>query len=353
MTRRRTLGWFLTGLFAAVVFFVLALKIDTFVGAEAPRALDIAVSGVLSLGLVLLYFRQTRILESQRELRTDEINREMRQQHTETLRERVRLWHGEPDVDIESAEIPDIDGVNRDTNTPTVLGASIESAPDGVQMAFPREEEFYVIPAQLQNDRYLTDLLENHAPDLKATKEQIESLYTDFQRVKIEFDRAFEPTDSQSTSKFNLNPTDAYSTWVLERLVLLERGRHDDLDELLERVESGMQDASSSLHPDEPIRWVRSRDTHGKSLFGAEFYEPDIDPMDEDLDTLKAAAVTVVRADLTAAASGETRAIASEAAGVLDGTEAAVDELEQLLVEYDGRPLYRGECHYLEEATID
>lgn len=44
--------------------------------------------------------------------------------------------------------------------------------------------------------------------------------------------------------------------------------------------------------------------------------------------------------------------LAREAAAVLDQAEVSVAELEQLLMEYKGRPIYTGDCQYLDEAEI-
>jgi hypothetical protein len=41
-----------------------------------------------------------------------------------------------------------------------------------------------------------------------------------------------------------------------------------------------------------------------------------------------------------------------EAARILDDAAEDIAKLEQLLVEYDGRPIYTGDCKYLEEARI-
>lgn len=51
----------------------------------------------LTAGLVYLYSRQTSIQEDQQDLLRRELNREVRQGHTETLRKRIRAWHGDID----------------------------------------------------------------------------------------------------------------------------------------------------------------------------------------------------------------------------------------------------------------
>ncbi|AXR82303.1 hypothetical protein AArcMg_2307 [Natrarchaeobaculum sulfurireducens] len=39
-----------------------------------------------------------------------------------------------------------------------------------------------------------------------------------------------------------------------------------------------------------------------------------------------------------------------EAARILDEGERRIEELEQTLVEYHGKPLYKGSCEYLDEG---
>ena len=43
---------------------------------------------------------------------------------------------------------------------------------------------------------------------------------------------------------------------------------------------------------------------------------------------------------------------AVEAAEILDKMAETIEELKAKLVEYEGHPLYMGDCEYLEEATL-
>jgi membrane associated rhomboid family serine protease len=76
-------------LLVAAVVIGLAVGVYEEFGSVGLTGLSVVVSGILTAALVVLYFHQTSILDAQRELLTQELQREARQQHTETLRTRV------------------------------------------------------------------------------------------------------------------------------------------------------------------------------------------------------------------------------------------------------------------------
>ncbi|WP_137287717.1 hypothetical protein [Halorussus salinisoli] len=313
-------------------------------------AIDIAISAILSAALVALYFKQTRILESQRELLTQELNREARQQHTETLRERVRLWHGNPDR--ETGETP-IDGP--DMNLPGVAGASFKTAPVGSYAVTPLdEEEFEIIPSQLQGDRYLQDLLNNHAPDLREAKEEIERLHHRFVSLREEFREEYDESEIVEKEEYKLEPADFFSRWVFEQIVLLGRDRYDGLEDLQDVAISRLEKGDSGVHSDEPLIWIRV-DRGGGSSFA--IYSASIDDYNrEELNELRSSAEEdtkeLVEQALTKIDKEHPYSLAYEAAEVLDDAKEAIEELERILMEYEGRPIYTGDCKYLDEAKI-
>jgi|GEM_PF-2475097 len=319
-------------------------------GSSGLNVLNIAVSSVLTAALVILYFRQTTILESQRNLRTQELNRDARQQHTETLRERVRLWHGNPDK-----ETPDDPLDPTGQNLPMVKGASFESAPQGAFIPSQSDDAFQVIPHQLQSDRYLNDLLENHATDLKQVKDNIEQLHQRFDSLRTEFIESFDEGVVHETEQFTLEPERFLARWMFEFLVMLERGRLESFQDLREKAQGELARGDTGISPDSTTIWIRA-DIGGQkqqAVYSAVFPTNDRDELREweakcEHDTEQILGQVLDRVEDVVPYR---RTV--EAAKVLDDAQEAIHELEHLLIEYDGRPIYSGDCKYLDEARIE
>jgi hypothetical protein len=350
-------------LLVAGLVTVLSSGVYLFYDSTGLTALNIAVSAVLSAALVLLYFKQTRILESQKDLLTQELNREARQQHTETLRERVRAWHGEPDR--ENAEVT-FEG--SELNIPSIAGASFISAPTGTFAAMRQEDKpFQVIPDQLQGDRYIDDLLNNHAPDIQSTKREIEDLHDEFEELRQEF--MSEHTGvTREREEYTITPTDYLSHWIFQLVVLEERGFLEDLNDLRDRAWSEFERGGTSLNKEASRIWIQIEKGGGNNIAvysaifdeidGDELVEPsaffdNTDKEEQDFrEVIKEDAKDAVEIVLEKIAREHPYELAHEAAEVLDEAEEAVAELEQILIEYEGRPIYPGDCKYLEEARI-
>lgn len=346
MNKRQLLSG-VAGLFIAwVLLFGLASIVRTEIGNTALNSLDLAISGGLSVALVVLYFRQTQILESQRELITHELNREVRMSHTETLRERVRIWHGDP----ERKDSPDPFEASK-LNIPQVTRTSFQSAPDGVNRALSREETFYVVPYQLQDDRYLTDLLENHAPELNEAKQQIERLQEEFISLRENFITEYDDGVVVDRDAYLLEPSEYLSRWVFEQILLIKRGDRKDTDDIFDIAKSGIESAHTSSHPDKPKIWVQT-ERSGKAIYGATIKSGDKDEIRKYQKEIKQDTIDAVREVLDAIDQNPNYRKADKAADVLDEATEAVAELEQLLIEYEGKPVYSGECEYLNEATV-
>ena len=337
---------------AAALLLVGAVAFDEF-GSAGVTVLDLSVSAVLTAALVILYFRQTTILKSQKELLTQELNREARQKHTETLRERVRIWHGDPDN-----EQPENPVQGPDLNIPEVRRTSFESAPRGfMEAAFPRDEDsFQVIPGQLEGDRYLEDLLENHAPDLQKKKEEIEELHDQFTSLRDEFVAEYDDGVVIEKEEYTLEPVDSLAEWIFERLILKERGYYEDFDELRERSLAKVSDGETSIHPDEPKIWIQVKvgNMVASGIYSANISESSYSR--EEYHELRPEAQEDAEkaVDKVLGKIGEEYPyeLAHEAADVLDDAQEEVIELERILMEYEGRPIYSGDCHYLEEAQL-
>jgi hypothetical protein len=333
---------------AVVLLLVGTATYWSFDGAGVT-VLNLMVSAMLTAALVLLYFKQTRLLESQRDLLTQELHREARQQHTETLRERVQIWHGNPEK-AEPEDILDQSGLN----LPAVQRASFSSAPTGSYVATSwRDESFQVVPYRLQDDRYLQDLLENHAPDLQETKQEIERLHERFGTLREDFMQTYDEGVVCDQVDYRLEPADYFDRWVFEFLVQYERGSLEDFDEIRERAEIELTQGSTGMHPDEPRLWIQAG-TGGSSIavYSALWTADDQEALYDWNSEIEAETLGVVEQILERTEASYPYEQTGEAAAILDDAAEAITELEQLLVEYDGRPIYTGDCTYLEEARI-
>lgn len=306
--------------------------------------LSLTVSGILSASLVILYFRQTRLLKSQKELLTQELNREARQQHTEALRKRVRSWHGNPDREIASNPLK-----QKGLNIPKVRGATFSSSPTGVYS----DDSFQVVPDHLQNDRYLEDLLENHAPDLRKAKNEVEKVYSEFTSLREEFKRGFEDDILYESDEIRIELDDLLSQWIFEFLIRHERGMIEDIEsvyqEALSDIETGMtvpQTGSSEIEVT-----VNRGGGSRMAIYHVHFKNGGEIP-NELPEEAEYQIKELTKGRIDDANTGELYNIVMDSARLLEESEEKIEKLEQTLIEYEGRPIYRGDCKYLEEAKI-
>lgn len=319
-------------------------------GTVGLTGLNVVVSAILTAALVSLYFQQTSILESQRKLLTQEINRDARQKHTETLRRRVEIWHGNPEL-----ETPDEPFDDSQLNLPQVRGASFESAPIDNWFAFSEEDLFSVVPSQLHGDRYLQDLLEHHAPETRETKKDIEHYYESFVEMRERFIEEFDDGLVEESTEYRLEPTDAFSRWLFDSLVLLERGWRDDYEEMRERAFTDLEGGDNSIQNNEPRLWIRVRGDSRTNfaVYGATWKEDiDREAIRSQQEAVETEAAELIGEVLDRVEQQRPYEQVVEAAETLDAAAEAVDRLEKLLVEYHGRPIYPGDCHYLDETQI-
>ena len=89
------------------------------------------------------------------------------------------------------------------------------------------------------------------------------------------------------------------------------------------------------------------------AVYGAT-WEEDIDREDirSQQETVEAEAAELIEEVLDRVEQQRPYEPVVEAAETLDAAAEAVDRLEKLLVEYHGRPIYPGDCHYLDETQI-
>lgn len=334
----------------------------TLIGDVGVTILNVTISGLLTASLALLYSQQADILRSQRDLQTDELNREVRMQHTETLRERVREWHGAPDqtVDNWTIEGPDL-------NIPSVGATDIRSAPNR-EPAFPSGEVFTVVPHTIKNDRYLEDLLENHAPELASKKQEIKELHAKFRehrgRFVVDFEESHldsEQLDSpvsinhelHGSKRFTMYPKQQLGEVVFEVLVMLRRGIFEEMNEAIDYVSKNIDEGKlTKVANREAFVKAYSEEDIKRPIFRLQCQNPPLIHPSECEHQISDEVSEVVIDILMQVNSPQPPESVIEAAELLDDTREAVKELERILIEYEGRPVYTGDCKYLEEAKI-
>lgn len=138
-----------------LLYSIVLYGVSLWVGYEAIRAGEFSVAGNIAayasataMGL-LIAITAVYAYSTYRSVRlsTQQSNREVRQRHTDTLRQRVTDWIGDYRADFDLTS-------NGGSNLPTVQRTAIEPAPPIVEVV-GRQQEFRVIPEALEDDRYL------------------------------------------------------------------------------------------------------------------------------------------------------------------------------------------------------
>lgn len=299
-------------------------------------------SVLLTGGLVYLYWQQQNLLKR-------ELNRNVRHQHTETLRKRIRAWHG----DIDELGVSDDAGFFSDeTNLPKVRGASVEPADPLIEVV-GRDTEFRVVPEAIEDDRYLRDLLENHASELQELKKDIEQLYRDFKSTKSDFRGEFADAPRIKTNKYFLNPTPHFDEWIFEKAVILNRGYLDiDKERLRAIAEDSLDEATAKPDPAIVSFTADARGNTRVYTYEAQLNSGNLDDLDEYRDEIEEEVLKIYYDAIDNLGSDGIYRHAVEAAQILDEIAEKIEELKSKLVEYEGHPLYMGDCPYLDEATL-
>ena len=215
------------------------------------------------------------------------------------------------------------------------------------------DEQFRVVPYYLEDDRYLKDLLDNHATDLNNKKSEIKDLQQKFESLRVEFSDDFDKAIVEEKEEYTLEPTEYFTQWVFEHLVGIRRGKHTDFSEMRTCAISQIADDKPGTDMHNDRLWIMAKigkdsDAVYKAVGQSENWDGEKDRRYEIQNEGKQVVERVFN-QIESEAPYETIA---EAASVLDEGEEAIEELRQLLVEYDGRPLFTGDCQYLEEARL-
>ena len=298
---------------------------------------------VLTGGLVYLYWQQQDLLKR-------ELNREVRNSHTDTLRKRIRAWHG----DIDELGVSDDAGFFSDnTNLPEVRGASVQPAPALINMV-GTDSDFRVIPQAIEDDRYMRDLLENHAPELRELKEEIEQQYQEFEGRKERFRNEFPDAPSVETDDYMLEPTQYFDLWVFKSTVTLYRAHLESDKERLRAIAEDSVENESSARPD-PAIVSYTADARGGSkviTYEAQLKSGELEDLNELGEEIEDQVLQLYFDAIEEIGDEGIYRYAVEAAAILDEMAETIEELKAKLIEYEGHPLYMGDCSYLDEATL-
>ncbi|WIV68902.1 hypothetical protein [Natrialbaceae archaeon AArc-T1-2] len=305
---------------------------------------------VLTAGLVYLYSRQTSIQEEQQDLLRRDLNREVRMGHTETLRKRIRAWHGDMD------EIGVKEGgawFTDETNLPKVTGVDVESAPPLVEVV-GQEVKFRVVPEALEDDRYLQDLLENHADDLRELKEEIEQQYEEFDGAREAFYEEYPGGPTVETVDYTLQPRQAFTEWVFERAVLLNRKQRDREKQKMKNIVEDRLKGTNSADPGSGEKYYSASgiEDRGPATYEASAVSGDYDDIEENEEEIDSRLIDIHWDAIDEIGEDELYEYAVEAAAILDEMAETVEELKAKLVEHEGNPVYQEDCEYVEEVTL-
>lgn len=305
---------------------------------------------VLTAGLVYLYSRQTSIQKEQQDLLRRELNREVRMGHTETLRNRIRAWHG--DID----EIGVKEGgawFSDETNLPKVTGVDVEPAPPLVEV-IGQEVDFRVVPEALEDDRYLQDLLENHADDLRELKKEIEQQYEEFDSARMAFYEEYPGAPIIETNDYLLQPREAFTEWIFERAVLLNRTQRDrEKQKIKDIVESRLTGTNSAdSNSGEKYYSASGIEDRDPATYEAIAVSGDYKDIKKSEEEIESRLIEIHWDAIDEIGDDELYEYAIEAATILDEMAGTVEELKAKLVEHEGNPVYQEDCEYVEEVTL-
>lgn len=333
---------------AVLLAIFLFTGIAWFVGGSVGMQFaGVAVSGILSAALVGLYYHQTVLLNDQIDLRTQEINREVRLNHTEALRQRVYAWLGTDDLPQTITSIEDIFR-DEDNRLPKVTATDVQPADDYIE-TIGEPDEFHVIPFGLEDDRYFEDLLKNHAQELEEHAETINEHYSEFVDLRSRFEDGFEGVKIEE-EKLRVEPDVFLKNSIFEGIVKIERARKEDWKDVLGPVISGFE-KGGNRKPEENELLFMGGIRKQRSLYYVTSESQSIDEISAEYAeglAKKAMEKTVSRVDT----DEEPYRYAIEAATILDTIEEEIRELRNALIEYAGRPVYQGSCEYLSESAL-
>lgn len=212
-----------------------------------------------------------------------------------------------------------MDGLLTKPNLPKVTGIDVEPAPPIVETVGD-EPEFRVVLEVLEDDRYLRDLLENHADDLRELKEAIEQQYAEFDEVRQAFLEGYPDGHSIETDVYTLQPKRAFPEWVFERAVLLNRKHRGRGKQKMKDVAESRLTGTNSADPTSGKKYFSASgiDDRGPAAYEVVAASGEYDDLEENEDEINSRVVEIHRDAIDEIGDGELYDYPVKAAEVLD-----------------------------------
>jgi|GEM_PF-1940386 len=323
--------------------------------------LNTAVSAALTTALVVLYHRQSSVLESQKDLKEEEMNLEVRKEHTKVLRQRVVAWHGNTEpTQMTSTSLSEQQNKNQtDTGLPQV--GRVAFKPAGRETSgteHTNEREFRTIPPRLEDDPFLTDFLQNHANDIRKICERIEEKQESFSSSKKEFIQNFENSTDNIKTNYDFEWKNNFSLWVFNRMLIFIREPSDsgtpygnDVEEYvnylcknIELYTDPVEGIQLRFNPDtdeDPVT-IACSDTNGSTR----------EPTSISPEEMTVSPERILRRELMSVIKNWPKNSIKNAGKSIEQGKEEIEKLEMKLEEYAGRPIYKHNCRYIESAKV-
>ncbi|WP_336339490.1 hypothetical protein [Haloarcula brevis] len=254
---------------------------------------------------------------------------------------------------MDEVSVPETGWFSDETNLPKVQAATVDPAPPIIQVV-GEDPEFRVVPEAIEDDRYLQDLLNNHASDLYKLKEEIESQYSDFVKAKEAFVTAYPEATAIETDNYAIRPRSEFAKWVFERAVMLNRTQIAREKEKLKDVAESRIRGTNSANSEKAMKFYSPTgiDGAGPSTYEVEMASDNFKELDDHEDEIIEKIVKIHWTAIDNIGDDDLYDHAVEAADMLDSMAGNVEELKAKLVEHEGHPIYLEDCEYLEEVTV-
>lgn len=344
----------------AAVVSLIGILVQSNFGDRGPQILtilNIAVSAALTAALIILYYRQSSILQSQKDLKQKEINLEIRKEHTKVLQQRVVAWHG----DTEPARLTDssLSEQQTDSGLPQVEDLGFKSADGETPTAEPIEEsEFNTIPSSLRDDPFLEDFLQNHAKEVERIRKRIERHQSSFSSYREDFIDEFNQNIGQVEESYEIEWEDDFPLWVFNRMLIFIQkqekvkncGEYRDIENYIEFLCGNIE------VDDNPVKGLelRFKDKNRQdetTIASSKNIEKERATEIPENKILNAGKVGL-RRELTPVIKNWPHKKIENAAEELESGKEEVNRLDIKLERYARRPVYNHDCEYIESIDV-
>jgi hypothetical protein len=307
---------------------------------EWASVVNIFSSLLLTGLLVLLYYQQHR-------LKKWEYNQDIRRRHTETLKERIRAWHGNIGSKNENTSN---NPLQKSSNLPKVKRATVKPAPGGVDTG---DQPFRAVPRELETDRYFDDLLQNHANDLRDLKKTIEQLYEDYEKSREEFKAAYDMPAPINEEDYKIEGTEWFSDWLFECMVRIHRPDVDiSVDDVIDEIKTGIDGTYIGVPTDDYVSYAEHPGWPTKNMIRVKIGSIDPSKWDMIQPSVEEACAEFCIKEIESISDDQASIHYRQGGDALKNMDRRVEELRATLVEYEGDIHYAGDCEYIADSKF-